>query len=166
MAPLVRTTQARRGHTPVLEERGAYRQKASVAAGVCLSPHHRHLRLFWELFPGSFVDAENYGAFLEDLLRAIPGPILLLQDQAPSHHGEALEEFLQDHPRVVLEEFPAYAPELNPVEFLWTYLKAYELANFAPWNLNHLVETLGSTLARCHSQARLHSFLLSSELTW
>lgn len=36
---------------------------------------------------------------------------------------------------------PAYAPELNPVEYLWAYWKEYELANFCPsdiWQLRHL----------------------------
>jgi len=27
---------------------------------------------------------------------------------------------------------PAYAPELNPVEYLWSYWKQHELPNFAP----------------------------------
>lgn len=30
------------------------------------------------------------------------------------------------------EYLPAYAPELNPVEHLWSYWKRYELANVCP----------------------------------
>ncbi len=31
--------------------------------------------------------------------------------------------------RIVLERLRAYAPELNPVEYLWAYAKQRELAN-------------------------------------
>lgn len=165
LAPLVRTTQAPRGHTPQLEHH-AYHDRASVAAAVCLSPQQRHLRLFWEVFPDTFIDAETYVSFLEDLLGTIAGPVILLQDQAPLHYGEAMEEFREDYPRLSLEEFPAYAPELNPVEFLWTHLKAQELANYAPENLEELVHTLCIKLGQAHGQARLRSFLRGSDLTW
>jgi transposase len=34
--------------------------------------------------------------------------------------------------RLALEFLPAYAPELNPVEYLWGYWKQHELPNFCP----------------------------------
>ena len=34
--------------------------------------------------------------------------------------------------RLALEFLPAYAPELNPVEYLWGYWKHHELPNFCP----------------------------------
>jgi len=42
--------------------------------------------------------------------------------------------------RLHVEFLPAYAPELNPVEYLWGYFKQHALPNFCPkelWNLNH-----------------------------
>jgi transposase len=39
-----------------------------------------------------------------------------------------------------LEFLPAYAPELNPVEYLWSHWKQHELPNFCPqtfWQLSH-----------------------------
>jgi transposase len=45
---------------------------------------------------------------------------------------------------LVVERLPAYAPELNPVEGLWSNLKAVELANLC-----------GPTLAEVIAQARL-----------
>jgi len=33
---------------------------------------------------------------------------------------------------------PPYAPELNPVEYLWSYLDRTDLANFAPDHLGEL----------------------------
>jgi hypothetical protein len=31
--------------------------------------------------------------------------------------------------RIAIERLPAYAPELNPVEYLWAHLKRHELPN-------------------------------------
>ena len=42
--------------------------------------------------------------------------------------------------RLWLEFLPAYAPELNPVEYLWSHWKQHELPNFCPqtfWQLSH-----------------------------
>lgn len=60
---------------------------------------------------------------------------------------------------------PAYAPELNPVEYLWAWLKRHALANFCPDNLQLLQQTARSKLrsaprrtliiAACWKQAEL-----------
>jgi transposase len=42
----------------------------------------------------------------------------------------------------VVERLPAYAPELNPVEALWSSLKAVELANL-PSPRRPLAEVIG-----------------------
>ena len=41
---------------------------------------------------------------------------------------------------------PAYAPELNPAEYIWAHLKQHELANFCPRDLWHLSEDARSAL--------------------
>ena len=33
---------------------------------------------------------------------------------------------------------PAYAPELNPTEYIWGHLKEHEIANLCPKNFSHL----------------------------
>ena len=43
-----------------------------------------------------------------------------------------------DFPRLHLERLPAYAPDLNPVEFVWSHLKDGRMANFIPRNVRHL----------------------------
>jgi transposase len=42
---------------------------------------------------------------------------------------------LARHPEIVTEQFPRYAPELNPAEQVWTHLKGHTLANYAPPNV-------------------------------
>src|ERR1700748_2762084 len=56
-----------------------------------------------------------------------------------------------------LELLPPYAPELNPVEYLWAHWKHHELANFCPKDFAELTvharaKLRRTSLARCSSQ--------------
>lgn len=60
---------------------------------------------------------------------------------------------------------PAYAPDLNPVEYLWAWLKRHALANFCPDNLTELhvaarnklksAQQRPNIIAACWQQAEL-----------
>jgi hypothetical protein len=53
-------------------------------------------------------------------MRHIPGPLLILWDGLTAHRSRLVKQFVVDqNGRIELERLPAYAPELNPVEFLW-----------------------------------------------
>lgn len=69
--------------------------------------------------------------FLKHVLRHIAGKLLILWDGAPIHHGQAIKEFLAagGSKRIHLERLPGYAPDLNPDEGIWQYLKRVELKN-------------------------------------
>jgi transposase len=56
-------------------------------------------------------------------LRHLRGPIILLWDRGSIHRGPPIEAVCQAHPRLHLEKFPAYAPELNPTEQVWNDFK-------------------------------------------
>jgi transposase len=48
----------------------------------------------------------------------------------PAHRSTAMATFVASQRHwLVVERLPAYAPDLNPVEGLWSSLKAVELAN-------------------------------------
>ena len=53
---------------------------------------------------------------------------------------------MHSYPRLHLERLPAYAPDLNPVEQVWSHLKYGRMANFVPESLNHLDHTVRSHL--------------------
>jgi transposase len=53
-------------------------------------------------------------------------------DRLTANRGHAVQAFLRRNRGVHLEFLPPYAPELNPVELLWAYLKGNPLANYAP----------------------------------
>jgi transposase len=88
----------------------------------------------------SAYDSEAVVGFLRVLLRKIPGKILLIWDGAPIHRSKELKEFLKKGAarRLHLEQLPGYAPELNPDEGIWNYLKRVELGNVCCADLQQL----------------------------
>ena len=61
------------------------------------------------------------------------GQLLIIWDGLRSHHSHLVWDFVrQPRGRLWLEFLPAYAPELNPVEYLWSHWKQHELPNFCP----------------------------------
>jgi transposase len=62
----------------------------------------------------------------------------------PAHRSRAMRAWLRTQRSwLVVERLPAYTPDLNPVEGLWSGLKAVELANLTG-------PTLGEVIARAH----------------
>jgi transposase len=67
------------------------------------------------------INSDDVIAFLEHLLREVPGRMVLIWDGAPIHRSHTIREFLTHgaSSRLHLEPLPGYAPELNPGEGFW-----------------------------------------------
>ena len=131
LAPLVRRTWSPRGQTPIFRQSGRWREKVSAIAVLALSPRRHRVRLFFDLYPGANVTGPLLVGFLEALLRELRGPITLIWDRLGVHQSAPVREFLHRHPRLRVEVLPTYAPELNPVEYVWAYSKQNPLGNVA-----------------------------------
>jgi hypothetical protein len=167
LAPLTRRTLAPRGRTPVLRPRARHRDKVSVAAALTLSPARGHCGLYYQTFPGEFVDAEAYAWYLRRVLRQVRGPVVIVQDNGPMHRGPAVRAVAADFPRLTLVQLPPYAPELNPAEPMWEHAKCEDLANFVPPDVPELEAAVCGCLdAYRHDQHRLRSFFAATELRW
>jgi transposase len=165
----LRTTQARRGQTPVLVQRTAHRDKVSVAASLWKTPRCGRVRLHYQIYPNAYLTAEDYAHYLAELLqeRLRGQPVIVHHDQGNMHRGEPMEELFEDQPLLQVESLPAYAPELNPVEALWNHVKYDKLANFDPHDVQDLSTVLNQTLGQLHRDpARLNTFLAASPLQW
>ena len=67
---------------------------------------------------------------------------------------------------LVVERLPAYAPQLNPVEGLWSSLKAVELANLAVPTLAEVIEQAHQGVERVRRTPHLaYSFLRHAGLS-
>jgi transposase len=65
------------------------------------------------------------------LLRTVRGKLPVIWDGSPIHRGQPAKEFLRNGAakRLHLEQVRGYAPDLNPDEGIWNYLKRVELGN-------------------------------------
>ena len=141
ITPLVRRTWAPRGQTPVLYQRGRSRQKVSVIAALGIPPGRDRVQCCVRLAPDASIDALGVRAFLGHLTRLIRTPITIIWDRRNTHRAQIIQRGRAAHPRVRVERWPPYAPELNPVELVWGHTQRNPLANDAPPDLDALVQT-------------------------
>ena len=88
----------------------------------------------------------------------------MLLDNANTHKGSPLWELQQRYPRLGIEYFPSYAPELNPDEGVWSLAKR-DLANTQPDEVEELVEQIIDSINSIRdSRAKLRGCILQSEL--
>ncbi len=146
LTPTVRRTLAPRGRTPVLPcwDR---RDKISAISAITLSPRRHLPGLLFQLLP----DKENFHgeevvAFLK-LVRQRLRRFTVIWDRNRIHsRSKVVRAYLAEHPEIVVEDFPGYAPELNPDELVWCWTKYGRLSNYAAPNTvalrEHVLEEL------------------------
>ncbi len=143
-------TYAPCGQTPVLRV-PLSRDHLSVIGGVTADG-----RLFTHIQDAAFT-GETVVAFLRQLLRQIPGKVLVVWDGASIHRCQEVKDFLATGAarRLQLERLPAYAPELNPAEGVWNLLKRKELKNRCCQDLSELRWELGLAIRRLQRRRHL-----------
>lgn len=101
-------------------------------------------RAFFRLHPGS-IKSPQIVEFLKALRAQIEQPLLIIWDGLRAHRSRLVREYLDGLDGHIRVEFlPPYSPELNPVEYLWAWLKRHALANYCPGSMEQLAHT-----ARC-----------------
>jgi transposase len=130
--PLVRRTWSAIGRTPVLDADGGHRAKVSAIGGLSVSPQRQRLGFYFATEPNGFFTADKVIAFLRDLLKHLRGPVIVVWDNGGNHKGPVIREFLKRNRRLRLELLPPWAPDHNPVEAVWSWLKYGQLANYTP----------------------------------
>lgn len=129
MDPVVRTTWGLRAHTPILKHTMRHYGKISAIGAISISPKRRHLGLYLRWHPDQNVRYPEVIEFLRNLLRHLPGRLIVIWDRGKPHVAGPTRDWIQKHPRLVVERLPAYAPDLNAVDHLWSDLKGHDLAN-------------------------------------
>ncbi|MCZ7582995.1 MAG: IS630 family transposase [Deltaproteobacteria bacterium] len=168
LIPPVRKTWAPKGQTPVLTHRYRH-ERISVIAGLSVSPKRLRCGLYFD-FSTDNINGEAAAEFLRQLLRHLPGPIIVLWDNVAFHRSRPVKDLLARTTRLHLEAFPPYAPDLNPVEHVWSVVKS-DLANGRPDDVHDLLGDLTHRitqtalsqrrLRRCVHEAQLSLFLTS-----
>jgi transposase len=132
LLPGVVKTYAPKGETPVLHE-WQTRDHLSVMGAVTPGG-----KIYTMVRPES-LNGMHVIEFLFHLGRTAGDRLLLIWDGSPIHRRAEVGEFLAQVGRAIhLEVLPTYAPDLNPVEWMWSHLKQVELRNLAGLNLEML----------------------------
>lgn len=106
-----------RGHTPVVKVDGR-RQRVNAISAV--SPNGS----FWHKVYDGKLNSELFISFMYDLIKRQPGPVFLIVDSLPAHKSKKVAEFIKINKNSISLHFlPTYAPDLNPDEFVWNYMK-------------------------------------------
>lgn len=153
----VKCTWALRGQTPVVFANASWDNVSTIGAVTSA---------------GQFLQQTQHGAltgpdvirFLQHVLTHVPGEVVVL-DNAGIHKTKAVTAFVAGESRLSLQYLPPYAPELNPIELVWAYVKRNVLGNFCARTLKALQARLRVGWQRVRYvrlPARLlHSYLLS-----
>jgi transposase len=139
LTPTVRRTWAPTGSGPVLDGWDR-RDRLSAISCLTVSPQAARPSLHFQLLQHN-VHGEDVVAFLREVKRKVRRPLTVLWDGGPVHSKSKLvRAFLAEHPEIHVEELPAYAPELNPDELVWSWSKHGRLANLAAYDTDELAE--------------------------
>jgi transposase len=142
LLPTACRTWSPRGQTPILRHCFNW-PKLSAISAVTPNPH-----AYLHLVPGTIASEEVIG-FVKHLLRQIPGPIFLFWDGGNPHRSRRTRAALRAYrQRLWVYRLPAYAPELNPDEWLWAWLKQHALRGLCPPDLDVLQQTIRLAIRR------------------
>jgi transposase len=162
--PPVRRTWAPRGMTPVIRYHFNWDKLNAIGAIAC-KPNGQDTRLLLHLQEES-VTAQSSVDFLERLHQDIAGMVVVLWDGLPAHRSKLVKEYIVNNRHwLQLERFPAYAPELDPVEYLWAAVKGKDVANFCADTLGQIGDKLRQAADRVqNTDGMLYHFLVAAKL--
>jgi len=111
------TTWGKIGRTPVVKDSGDRFGMRLISA---VSPRGD---MKFASFTGS-MNGDKFVEFLKKLRRDVPGPLIIIADNASYHGSAPIQEYVkQSQGGLVVEHLPRYSPELNPDEQVWNQAK-------------------------------------------
>jgi transposase len=147
--PGVVKTYAPKGRTPVVDE-WQTRDHLSVMGGV--TPQGE----VYSLVRPTSLNGLHTIEFLVHLGRLGADRLLVVWDGSPIHRRAEVKAFVAEAGDAIhVEPLPPYAPELNPVEWLWRQMKEVEMRNLTCLDLEQLHMELHLALGRVRRKPAL-----------
>jgi transposase len=110
-------TYGLKGKTPVVKTSGQ-RQSINVISAV------NARGAFWAATYEGKLNAESFVLFLKNFMKGRSGKVFLVLDGHPAHKAKRVSRYVVGWKgRLELHPLPAYAPDLNPDEFVWAHMK-------------------------------------------
>jgi transposase len=160
LTPTVGRTWAPVGQTPLVRVTG---KRASV---LVMSALGLQGRLFFTI-PSEKVNATVFIEFLKALLAEYPSrKLFVIADQARAHTAKRVQAFVAGQTRLELFYLPAYSPDFNPDEGVWSHLKSQELKAHQATNKEELTKKTHQALKRMAKRpALIRSFFKRCNIT-
>lgn len=137
-----------RGCRPVLKRVTKERRVLSTAVGLTISGkiYKRHF--------AKAIDSAGVIVALEHIGRHVGRPWILIWDGAPIHRSRMVQNYLAQHPEIIVEQLPPYAPEVNPEEYCHGNIKEH-LRNATPASRDELQAMVDRGFARLRQRPDL-----------
>lgn len=150
----VRRTWAPRGRRPIIKSTGSWRSRSTAGIITC-TPRGRNPKLFLRIFKHA-VKHPDIIKGVQEWRRHVKGKVILLWDGLTPHTAKETKLFLKSQRHwLIVKRFPAYAPELNPVEYLWSAAKAKDLAGLYVDAIDNLDAHIRNSKRRCQRRPNL-----------
>lgn len=147
-------TWGKRGRTPVVAVTAAGTKRVSIAGLICAKPGHRPRLIYRTLIDRGPAKgrrkgfaATDYARLLDAAHQQLGGPLVLVWDNLNTHRSRTMRHLASTRPWLTVYQLPPYAPELNPVEGVWSLLKR-SLANLAKHDIDQLARLIKTRLKR------------------
>lgn len=155
--PRLGRTYGLKGQTPVVTTTGQ-RQSVNVISAVTASG------AFWCQSYTERLNAQLFAQFLREFMRGRSGPVYLVVDGHPAHKANAVKSLIKEmEGRLELHFLPPYAPDLNPDEFVWAYMKTNGVSKKPLRKNESLKERVQSDLATIKGNRRLVKSFFGAE---
>ena len=118
-----RLTWSTRGVTPLVTLPANWEKLSTIGAITSDGRFFQHTK-------SGAIRSGDVTRFFQHLLRHVQGEIVVVLDNAGIHRSNVTQAFVETHERLSLVFLPPYAPELNPIELVWAYVKRNVLGNF------------------------------------
>ena len=140
-------TWAPKGQTPIIQFHFNWNH-VSVIAGLTRT------NCLFRLHEGS-IKKEEIVDSLKALKTHLKQPLLVIWDGLKAHRSRLVREYLDGlNGHIQIAFLPPYAPDMNPVEYLWAWLKRHAMANYCPNNLSELHVTARNKLKSAQKRPR------------
>lgn len=109
-------------------------------------------------------DERDYARLLDAAHQQLGGPIVVVWDNINTHTSAAMRDLIATRTWLTVYRLPTYAPELNPVEGVWSAMKS-GLANLAKRSIEGVKTLAKRRLRRLqYRPATLKGFLAKTGL--
>jgi len=159
--PCLGRTYGLKGKTPVVKTSGQ-RQSLNVISAVNARGQ------FWAATYTGKLDAESFVVFLENFMRGRGCKVFLVVDGHPAHKAKSVKNYVQSlGGRLELHFLPPYAPDLNPDEFVWSYMKTNGVSKKPLRQNESLQKRIEEDLKKIANNPRLvHSFFCAESVVY